>query len=141
MKMGAHVQVGRVIKAARVRLSRVDARLLLSMLTIVFCVWVFVLVADAVAQKRTQTLDEKLMRALRAPGDLSKAVGPVWLPGVMRDLTSMGSAPVLALFVLAVGGSLVVRRQFHALALVLVATAGGEMLNLLLKDLFDRPRP
>ena len=60
---------------------------------------------------------------------------------VMRDLTSLGSAPVLALFVLAVAGSLVVRRQLHALALVLVATLGGEGLNLLLKGLFDRPRP
>ncbi len=139
--MGTHAQVGRLVKALRVRLSRVDARLLLSMLMIVFCVWVFVLLADAVAEKRTQTLDEKLLRALRAPGDLSHPVGPGWLRGTMRDLTALGSAPVLTLFVLAVAGSLVVRRQYHALALVLVATAGGEVLNVLLKELFDRPRP
>ena len=123
------------------QLSRVDARLLLSMLAVAFCVWAFFFLADAVTQQRTQSLDERVMRLLRDPGDLAKPVGPPWLLGVMRDLTSLGSATVLVLFVLAVAGSLVARRQYHALALMLVATAGGEALNLVLKDFFDRPRP
>jgi len=121
--------------------SRVDARVLLAMLVVAVCAWAFVAVADAVADRRTQTMDERLLRAFRQPGDLATPKGPPWLPGAMRDLTSLGSAPVLALFVLAVAGWLLVRRQHQALALVLVATVGGEVLNQLLKDLFDRPRP
>ncbi len=142
--MGTLTQVGRRLQAvgkAWAQRSREDARLLVSMLAIVFCVWVFVVLADAVTEQRAQSLDERVILALRDPDQLSKPVGPRWMLGVMRDLTSLGSAPVLLLFVLAVAGSLVVRRQYHALALVLVATAGGEALNLLLKGLFDRPRP
>ena len=122
-------------------LSRDDARLLIAMLGVVVCVWAFVTVGDAVAAKRTQQVDERLLRLLRDPKSLSTPRGPAWLPAVMRDITSLGSAPVLALFVLAVAGSLVVRRQLHALVLVLVATVGGEVLNLALKEVFDRPRP
>jgi undecaprenyl-diphosphatase len=123
------------------QLSRDDARFLIAMLSVVFCVWVFVVLADAVVDKRTQDMDERLLRLLRDPAHLSTPRGPRWVASVMRDLTSLGSAPVLALFVLAVAGSLVVRRQLHALVLLIVATLGGEGLNLLLKDLFERPRP
>jgi undecaprenyl-diphosphatase len=123
------------------RLRSVDARVLVAMLSVVFCVWAFVVIADAVADQRTQDMDERLLRLFRDPENVTTPRGPQWLLSVMRDLTSLGSGPVLALFVLAVAGSLVVRRQLHALALLLVATVGGEGLNLALKDLFDRPRP
>jgi undecaprenyl-diphosphatase len=59
----------------------------------------------------------------------------------MRDLTALGSPTVLTLFVLAVAGSLVARRQYHALGLLLVATLGGILLNAFLKHAFARPRP
>jgi undecaprenyl-diphosphatase len=111
------------------------------MLGFALCVWAFVAVADAVTEQRTQTVDERLMRLLREPDDLATPIGPAWLVEPMRDLTSLGSAPVLVLFVLAVVGFLVVRGQHHALPLVLAATVGGELLNLLLKGFFDRPRP
>jgi len=129
------------ISRAWARLVRVDAVLLLSLLIVVSCVWTFFKLADAVTTRRAQHFDEQIMRALRDPVDLSKAVGPPWLTGAMRDLTSLGSAPVLVLFVLAVGGSLLVRRQLHALVLLLVATFGGALLNGLLKDVFERERP
>jgi undecaprenyl-diphosphatase len=123
------------------QLSGDDARLLFVMLSVVVCVWAFFVVGDAVAARRTQQADERVLRMLRDPQDVTIPRGPAWLPGVMRDITSLGSAPVLVLFVLAVAGSLVVRRQLHALVLLLVATAGGEVLNVVLKDVFERPRP
>jgi undecaprenyl-diphosphatase len=81
------------------------------------------------------------MLGMRRSGHPSEPRGPSWLPGAMRDLTALGSWPVLVLFVLAVAGSLLVRRQYHALALLLVATIGGILLNDLLKEAFARPRP
>ena len=123
------------------RLVRVDAALLLSLLVVVSSVWTFFKLADAVTARRTQHVDDRIMRGLRDPADLSKAVGPPWLNGAMRDLTSLGSAPVLVLFVGAVAGSLLVRRQHHALVLLLVATLGGALLNASLKDVFERERP
>ena len=118
-----------------------DARLLLSLLTLVVCVWVFVTIANHVTGGRAQPIDERLMGALRVAGDLSQPIGPDWLPGAVRDITALGSAPVLVIFVLAVAGALVTRRQFHAVLLLLAATIGGVLLNNALKGLFGRPRP
>ena len=81
------------------------------------------------------------MLSLRVDGHPSEPLGPGWLPGAMRDLTALGSAPVLLVFVLGVAGALAARRQYHALGLLLVASAGGILLNDLLKGLFARPRP
>jgi undecaprenyl-diphosphatase len=103
-------------------------------------VWVFVEVADRVTAGRTQVFDEELMLKMRA-GSPSQPRGPSWLPGAMRDLTALGSWPVLTFFVLAVAGALGARRQYHALALLLVATVGGILLNEFLKGVFARPRP
>ena len=122
-------------------LRRADAVLLVSMLVVVLCVWVFFEVADEVVNQDAQRIDEGLMRRLRDPHDPSQPVGPPWLAGAMRDLTSLGSAPVLVLFVLAVAGALLVRRQYHALAFLLAATLGGRLLNVFLKAGFSRPRP
>jgi undecaprenyl-diphosphatase len=118
-----------------------DAWLLVSLLALALAVWAFVFVADLVAVGQAQPLDERLIRAFRAPDDPSRPLGPDWLPGTMRDITSLGSAPVLAIFVVAVAGALEVRRQHHAVALLLAATVGGILLNESLKDLFGRPRP
>ena len=121
--------------------SGADARLLWSVLALVCCGCLFLWVAAQVADTRTQRLDEQILQWLREPGRPSRPVGPSWLPSAMRDLTSLGSAPVLIVCVIAVAGALLARRQHHALALLVVATVGGEVLNTLLKDVFERERP
>jgi undecaprenyl-diphosphatase len=122
-------------------LDRPDAVFLWLLLGVVSCVWLFVFVADQVDGPHMQERDERLIRALRDPQNPSRPLGPPWLPNVIRDVTALGSAPVLGFFVVAVAGSLAVRRQYHALGLLLGATLGGRLLNMLLKDLFGRPRP
>jgi undecaprenyl-diphosphatase len=98
-------------------------------------------VADAVTDRHTQSFDEQVMRRLRDPVRLSEPLGPAWLRGAMRDLTALGSAPVLVLFVLAVAGALLARRQYHALVLLLAAALGEILLDMILKPVFGRPRP
>jgi undecaprenyl-diphosphatase len=122
-------------------LRRADAKVLVSMLVVVLCVWVFVEVADEVADKDAQRIDDAIMWSLRAGRDPSRPAGPAWLPAAMRDVTALGSAPVLVFFVLAVAGALLARRQYHALALLLGATLGGRLMNVVLKAYFARPRP
>jgi undecaprenyl-diphosphatase len=122
-------------------LDRADAVLLISLLLIVVCVWAFVEVAGEVMDQDAQHVDEQLMLRLRDPSNPSRPLGPPWLPSAMRDLTALGSASVLVLFVLAVAGALLVRRQYHALVLLLASTLGGHLLNTFLKEFVARPRP
>jgi membrane-associated phospholipid phosphatase len=63
---------------------------------------------------------------------LTEAVRVVGAPGSMVALALVGVVAAVALLV---------QRRWSALATWLVAVIGGEALNLLLKDLFARPRP
>jgi membrane-associated phospholipid phosphatase len=56
-------------------------------------------------------------------------------------VSALGSLEALVLVSLLVAIALLVRRNWSPLAAWLVAVLGGEALNLLLKDLFARPRP
>jgi undecaprenyl-diphosphatase len=115
--------------------------LLVSLLVVVLCVWAFAAVADFVTERQVQNIDERLMQLLRVPGQPAQPIGPPWLKGVMRDLTALGSPALLTLFVAGVGGALLARRQYHAFVLMIVATLGARLLNMVLKDVFGRPRP
>lgn len=123
------------------RLADSDAVLLVRALLVVAAVWVFIEVAGEVREGDTREIDEMVVRWFRDRSDPSRLAGPDWLEGVVRDLTSLGSSAVLILFTSAVAVFLAVRRQYHAFALVVVASLGGLLLADGLKAVFQRPRP
>ena len=129
--------LGRVLA----RLADSDAVLLVRALLVVGAVWFFLAVASEVGEGETRHIDERIVRALRDPLDPAHPIGPPWVEGTMRDLTALGSNVVLLIFTGAVAVFLAVRRQSHALALVVVSTVGGFMLAQGLKLVFARPRP
>ena len=118
-----------------------DLLLLLAGLGVVLGTWGFFILADAVREGETQSLDVKVLRAFRQPGHLETPLGPHWLQGAVRDVTALGSATVLGLVALAVAGFFIIRRQFHALGALLGAIGGGTLLSWGLKDWISRPRP
>ena len=123
------------------RLAASDAVFLLRVLLAVIAVWGFVIVAGLVFGGATREFDERVMRAFRAPGNPGVLRGPAWLEGSVRDVTALGGSTVLVLFTTAVAVFLGVRRQRHALVLVVVAALGGLLLANGLKLAFQRPRP
>jgi undecaprenyl-diphosphatase len=94
-----------------------------------------------VREGETQRMDEWVLRSLRMPGNLAIPRGPSWLAPAARNLTALGSLPVLLLVVVAVAGFLALAHLWRHLALVLGASVGGLLLMLVLKRAFDRPRP
>jgi membrane-associated phospholipid phosphatase len=60
---------------------------------------------------------------------------------LIRVVSFLGSLEVLALVGVLVALALLVQRSWLTLAVWLVAVLGGEALNLLIKDLYARPRP
>ena len=122
-------------------LGGLDLILLLAVFAMATGLWTFVAIADSVAEGKTQSIDDRLIRALRQPDDPSDPIGPEWMEEVGRDLTALGGVAVLSLMTAAVLGFLLIRRQYHAMGFLLGATMGGLALSLLLKNHFARPRP
>jgi undecaprenyl-diphosphatase len=122
-------------------LGGLDLILLVAVLAMVAGAWGFIVIADKVKGGKPLGIDDRLIRGLRNPADPKDPIGPEWVEDVVRDLTSLGSAAVLGLVTTVVVGFLLIRRTYHAMGLVLVATVGGLLLSLLLKEYFSRPRP
>jgi len=128
-------------------LARVTPRDRSELLLLVGCIGVLLLVlitmklASEVLEGETRKFDEQVLTALRDPQDPSRPIGPRWLVIGALDITALGSATVLGLVVLTVGGFLTLQGQRRAALLVVVASSGGWFLNSALKQLAQRPRP
>jgi undecaprenyl-diphosphatase len=83
-------------------------------------------------------LESKIMQAMRHGGE---PLGPRGTEAVIRDITSLGSAVVLILMTLLILGFLCISGRLRVAALIAIATAGGQALNLALKQAFTRERP
>ena len=118
-----------------------DLLVLVLMLAVVLGLWAFFELADEVTEGTTRGLDESVILALRQPGNPADPLGPPWVEEAVRDLTALGGVTVLTLITAAVAGFVALRRQFHALGLLLAALGGGVLLNVFLKGWFARPRP
>jgi undecaprenyl-diphosphatase len=106
-----------------------------AVLAIVAGTWGFVELLDEVKEGDTRHFDEWMIRTLR------EHEGPPWLQEVGRDFTALGGVAVLCLVTAAVAGSLLLRRMYGAMWLVLIATTGGLVLSTVLKHFIDRDRP
>jgi undecaprenyl-diphosphatase len=118
-----------------------ELRLLLGAVTLVAVALALLALVGNVLEGDTQQFDERLLKALRNPRDPSDPIGPRWLILSALDITALGGPTVLGLTVVAVLGYLVLYRLYRNAIFVLLASAGGWVLNGLLKQMFDRPRP
>lgn len=119
----------------------VERSLLIGIALIGTAVWGFIGLADQVLEDETHAFDRALLLAMRTPGDLNNPIGPSWLEEMMRDFTAFGGVGMLLLLSVGVAAYLLLRGE-RFLALYLFFTIwGGNMLGVLLKEIFERPRP
>lgn len=114
---------------------------LAAVLLIVGGIWIFAELADEIVEGESRAFDEKLIIAMRNPGDLSDPVGPKWLEELGRDFTALGGVGVLTFLTVAVAGYLILTQKRRSAVLIVVAVLGGLVLSNVLKTGFDRPRP
>jgi undecaprenyl-diphosphatase len=98
-------------------------------------------IAEEVMEGDTLRLDERILLAMRAPGDPSQPIGPAWVEESFRDFTGLGGVGVLGLLTAATLGYLWLQGMRRAALYVLLAIGGGLLLSLALKAGFHRPRP
>ncbi|MEI9422543.1 phosphatase PAP2 family protein [Mesorhizobium sp. Cs1299R1N1] len=127
--------------AAKALLNRVEFPVLLAGLVIAGGLWAFEELMEVARATTPHAFDTEILLAFRQPGQPGVPIGPPWLEGAMRDITSLGSTSVLVLITTAtIIYLLLIRRPATAL-LIFVAVAGGQLLSSLLKVGVDRPRP
>jgi undecaprenyl-diphosphatase len=114
---------------------------LIAILAIACLLFAFGVIAQNVNAGTSLAFDQKVVLALRDPGNPSAPVGPAWAQEAARDLTSLGSIIVLLIMTFAVAIYLFLARKYAAAWLLLVAVFGGMAMNDLLKLAFARPRP
>jgi undecaprenyl-diphosphatase len=123
------------------RLRQLDLIELSLLLLVSGLLLAFSKLASEVMEGETDAFDRMVLLALRNPADPTHPVGPAWLEIFFRDLTSLGSLPVVGLVAAVVMGFLWVSGRPAAARLILVSVSGGSILSVMLKSLFLRPRP
>jgi undecaprenyl-diphosphatase len=98
----------------------------------------FVKLAHEVSDGDHVGFENKIMHALRRG---EAPLGPAWATSAVRDLTSLGSSVVLVLVTVLIMGFLLLRGSYRIAALLTASVAGGALINLVLKNAFNRARP
>jgi undecaprenyl-diphosphatase len=101
----------------------------------------FFSLSRAVVRGSTGDLDERILLAMRAPGDVADPVGPRWVEEVGRDMTALGGVAVLSLITATVVSFFWLASMHRAAVYVAVASVGAILLATALKQTFDRARP
>lgn len=101
----------------------------------------FLKLASEVMEGDTQSMDTKIVRALRKADDPSKPIGPPWVEGVLEDLTALGGPTVTWLVMLSLTGYLLLQTKYRTALFVFVTAASGDLVNHAIKGVFSRARP
>jgi undecaprenyl-diphosphatase len=104
-------------------------------------VWLFMELAEGVRENHTHTIDRMILLSMRTAGDPGNPIGPYWFEESVRDVTALGGVVVLSLITVAVVCYLCLQRKAKMAMVVAVAVAGGIIFSMVLKELFNRPRP
>lgn len=120
---------------------KLEIKLLLNLCVIAFSLFVFIVVAQEVKNGSTKEFDYWVLNSLRLSGNVKMPVGPEWLNILMTDITALGGAAIIALVTLTMIFYLFLKKNYSFLWLILIATLGGAVISLGLKELFSRERP
>jgi undecaprenyl-diphosphatase len=118
-----------------------EFRILAGFFILAASLFIFVQIADEVAENEYLDLETRILYSMRESSDISKPVGPEWLPVVMRDVTALGGETVLALVTIFIAGFLYLKKEKRSLYYIIAASIGGAVMGQILKLLFFRERP
>ena len=121
--------------------NKSEIKVLLWIFVIVLGALIFTLIANAVNEGETNRFDLMILKSLRVQGNLHQPIGPEWIELARRDITSLGGGTVIVIITIVVVGFLLLQKNYNAMWLILIATIGGALVGLGLKELMGRERP
>jgi undecaprenyl-diphosphatase len=133
-------KAGRQFPKLKILLNK-EILILLGILFLLLFFWGGIELRNLFMVDRAQHFDEWMLTSVRSPENPELLRGPHWVDETVRDLTALGGPAVLSLTILFVLGYLLLKRSYRSATLVFIATVGGLLISLLLKDFFLRERP
>ncbi len=137
--MGMTVETEGFIQRVSRRRRALAPALLLLVLTVGS--FVFLAIADEVAEGEIKAFDERVLLSMRTAADPGDPIGPPWLEETALEITAIGGYPVIIISLLVVTGLLVVTRRYGAAFYALFSVGSGALVSYLLKHYYERPRP
>jgi undecaprenyl-diphosphatase len=129
------------IKSSLKELANKEISILIVSFSMIFSIWLFIVISEAVVVGSTQSFDEWILTSLRNSEDIGLPKGPLWLKEVMIDITALGGGTVIFLITTGVVLFLMLKKEYQSMWFVLAATIGGTLLSFGLKELIGRERP
>ena len=120
---------------------RKEILIMTGILIILLFFWGGIEIRNLFFVERAMQFDEWLLLAVRDAENPQYLFGPHWVDEAVRDLTALGGPAVMTCMILGVLGYLLLKGSYRSAVLVVVATVGGLLISLLLKDFFFRMRP
>lgn len=103
--------------------------------------YLFLAIADEMAEGELRRFDEYVLLLFRNPADISDPLGPQWLQEAALEVTAIGGYPLIVLTVTAVVGLLIVTRRYGPALYTVLSIAAGSLVSYGLKLYYERPRP
>ncbi|MAG94146.1 MAG: hypothetical protein CMJ48_10395 [Planctomycetaceae bacterium] len=123
------------------RFNEYEPLFLAGLLIIVVGSWLFIVLADGVGENDAESIDSRIVRAMRSDDDSSDPLGPRWLEEMGRDLTALGGYTVLTIVVVSVIVFLLLLGKHSSTHFVAASILSGYLVAMLLKEFYQRPRP
>ena len=123
------------------RFVTAERALLLTLLLAAAALFAFFQVASEMAEGDTMAFDRAILVGLRSSANPAIPVGPRWLAEAMTDITALGSATGLLLVGAGALGYLLALRRIRTALFVFAASGTGMALGVLIKHIYQRPRP
>jgi len=124
----------RSIERTGTLLGGLGAFLVAGILVASVAIWGFGEFAETVMSGQTQAFDDAVLQWIAAHHTSA-------LDAAMLEITALGTGSAVLMIVGVAALFLALTRHRYSAALLLAATAGGGLLNIVLKHYFDRPRP
>ena len=111
------------------------------MLVVTAAIWGFIAVAGEMRENETRYFDERILLAMREPGDTADPIGSGRIEEMARDLTALGGFTLLSGVTLTAFGVALFAGRTRLAVLGLCSVLAGSWATSLLKRGFERPRP
>jgi undecaprenyl-diphosphatase len=128
-----------VIVATVKRLWRTDRITVIGIAVAIGLVLGFAALASEVMEPETQTIDLAILRAMRAAD--GEPLGPLWLKGVIMNLSALGSSTIATLLVILSSAFLFLLKRGRQALVVIACGLGSAVAIWALKDYVGRERP